>query len=95
MVKIPENPYRKELATAYITEYMGKPGDEDIKKAVNGDDDDISLDYYIGAEKMINNAIMVFREMDQKQLHGAVRMFSMMLFYISYEIETRSAFQNE
>lgn len=95
MVKVPENPYRKALANMYIEQCMGKPGDEETKRAVNGDNEDISLDYYLGAEKMINNAIMVLKEMDQRQLHGAGGAFSLMLFYISYEIETRSAFQSE
>lgn len=100
MVKVPENPYRKGLAGMYIENLMGKPDDEGVKKAVNGDNEDLSLDYFLGAEKMINNAISVFREVDQEQLHGAgrefsMRAFAMMLFYISYEIETRSIFQNE
>jgi hypothetical protein len=94
-MKVPENPYRKGLAGAYIEQYMGKPGDEDLKKMVNGNNDDLSLDYYLGAERMINNTILVFRKMNQEQLHGAGRAFSMMLFYISYEIETRSVFQSE
>lgn len=95
MIKIPENPYRKELASVYIKNFMGKPGDDDIKKAVNGDNEDLSLDYYVGSEKMINNAIMVLRTIDQEQLHGAGGAFSEMLFYISYEIEIRSAFQDK
>lgn len=92
---VPENPYRKALADMYVEQCMGKPGDEATKNAVNGNNEDLSLDYYLGAEKMVNNAIMVFKEMDRKQLRGAGVAFSMMLFYISYEIEVRSAFQNE
>lgn len=95
MIKVPENPYRKALAGEYINICMGTPGEDDLKKAVNGDDNNRSLDYYIGAENMINNAIQVFRTIDQKELKGAGRAFSMMLFYISYEIERLSAFQNE
>ena len=95
MIKVPENPYRKALASMYINTCMGSPGEDDIKKAVNGDDNDRSLDYYIGAERMINNAIQVFRTLDQKELKGSGRAFSMMLFYISYEIERLSAFQNK
>lgn len=95
VTKVPENPYRKGLAGMYIQQCMGKPEDEYIKKAVNGSNEDLSLDYYLGAERIINNTIMVFREMDQKQLKGAGGAFSMMLFYISYEIENRSAFQSE
>jgi hypothetical protein len=95
MLKVPENPYRKSLAGMYIEECVGKPGDEDIKNVVNGNNEDLSLDYYLGAEKMINHAIMVFREMEKELPHGVGGAFSMMLFYVSYEIETRSAFQSE
>ena len=93
MIKVPENPYRKELAGMYMEKLLGKPGDEDIKKAVNGDNEDLSLDYYLGTERMINNAIQVFRRIDQEQLCGAGFAFSQMLFYISYEIERLSAFR--
>lgn len=95
MIKVPENPYRKALASMYIEQCMGKSGYEETKRAVNGDNEDISLDFYVGAERMINNTIMVFRNMDQRQLHGAGVAFSMMLYYISYEIEKRSVFQSE
>jgi hypothetical protein len=95
MIKVPENPYRKDLADMYVEHVMGKPGDDDIKRAVNGDNEDLSLDYYIASEKMINNAIMVFRSIDEKHLSGAGRAFSKMLFYISYEIELRKAFQDK
>lgn len=94
-MKIPENPYRKELAGMYMKLCMGKPGDDDIKMAVNGHNENLSLDYYLGTEKMINNAIQVFRTIDEERLNGAGRAFSKMLFYISYEIERLSAFQNE
>lgn len=94
MIKVPENPYRKELAGVYMEKYMGKQGDKDIKKAVNGDNEDLSLDYYLGTERMINNAIQVFRRIDQEQLSGAGLAFSQMLFYISYEIERLSAFRD-
>jgi hypothetical protein len=95
MIKVPENPYRKGLAGMYIEQCMGKPGDEETKRAVNGDNEDLSLDYYLGAERMVNSTIMVFKEMEQKQLHGAGVAFTLMLFYISYEIEKRSIFQCE
>lgn len=93
-IKVPENPYRKELAGMYIENFLGKPRDEDIKKIVNGSNDDLSLDYYVGAERMINKTIQVFRTIDEKHLSGADKAFSMMLFYISFEIE-RLAFQNQ
>lgn len=94
-IKVPENPYRKELAGMYIENFLGKPRDEDIKKIVNGSNDDLSLDYYVGAERMINKTIQVFRTIDNKHLNGAGGAFSMMLFYISFEIERLSAFQNQ
>lgn len=90
MVKVPENPYRKELADMYVEHVMGKLGDDDVKRAVNGDNEDLSLDYYVASEKMINNAIQVFRTIDEEHLSGAGKAFSKMLFYISYEIEMRS-----
>jgi hypothetical protein len=62
---------------------------------VNGDEDDRSLDYYIGVERMINRAILVFRTLDQEMLHGAGAAFSMMLYYVSYEIERLSAFKDK
>lgn len=95
MSKVPENPYRKVLANMYMENYLGGPGEDDIRRAVNGHDDGRSLDYYIGAERMINNAIQVFRTMDQKELHGAGVAFSMMLSYVSYEIERLSAFEDK
>ena len=94
MMKVPKNPYRKALANMYMEKYLGKPGEDDIKKAVNGENEE-TLDYYIGAERMINNAIQVFRTIDEKELHGAGGAFSMMLGYVSYEIERLSAFKNE
>lgn len=94
-MKVPENPFRPALANMYMETCMGKPEEEIIKKAVNGNDCDISLDYYIGVERMINNAIQVFRTIDPEQLHGAGGSFSKMLGYVSYEIERLSAFKNE
>lgn len=95
-MKVPENPYRNALASIYMTKYLGKPEYEDlIKKSVNGDENDLSLDYYIGAERMINNAIQVFKDLDQEQLDGAGWRFSIMIGYVSYEIERLSTFQNE
>lgn len=55
----------------------------------------MSLDYYIGAERMINNAIQVFMTIDEKELHGAGKAFSVMLSYVSYEIERLTTFKNE
>ena len=81
MTKVPENPYRKELAGMYMENCLGKPRDEDIKKLVNGNNDDLSLDYYLGAERMINKAILVFGTIDEKHLSGADKVFSMMLCY--------------
>lgn len=94
MIKVPENPYRKALASIYVERYMGRPEGDDIKKAVNGDEDDRSLDYYVGVERMINHAIQVFMTLDQKSLHGAGAAFSMMLYYVSYEIERLVAFND-
>jgi hypothetical protein len=96
MTKVSENPYRKALANIYIEKYLERPEGDAIKRAVNGnEEDDRSLDFYIGAEKMIGHAIDVFMRLDQKSLHGAGGAFSMMLYYVSYEIERLSAFQNE
>lgn len=95
MMKVPENPYRKALASMYMEKYLGKPEGDVVKKAVNGNRDEMSLDYYIGAERMINNAIQVFMTIDEKELHGAGGAFSIMLSYVSYEIERLSAFQNK
>lgn len=95
MMKVPENPYRKALASIYMEKYLGKPEGDVVKKAVNGNRDEMSLDYYIGTERMINNAIQVFMTIDEKELHGAGGAFSIMLSYVSYEIERLSAFQNK
>ena len=46
MMKVPENPYRQALASMYMEKCLGMPMDEKIKKMVNGDDSDRSLDYY-------------------------------------------------
>jgi hypothetical protein len=94
-MKVPENPFRPALANMYMEKCMGKPEEDGIKRAVNGNESDLSLDYYIGAERMINHAIMVFRTIDHEQLHGAGGAFSKMLGYVSYEIERLSASQNE
>ena len=93
-MKVPENPYRKALASIFMKKYLGKPEGDLIKKAVNGKNEG-SLDYYIGTEKMINNAIQVFMTIDEKELHGAGAAFSVMLGYVSYEIERLSAFENK
>jgi hypothetical protein len=95
MMKVPENPYRKALAGIYMDDYLGRPEGDVVKKAVNGDEDDRSLDYYVGVERMINYAIDVFRKLDQKELHGSGAAFSMMLYYVSYEIERLSAFKDK
>lgn len=95
MMKVPENPYRKSLASMYMERYLGKTEGDVVKKAVNGNGGERSLDYYIGAERMINNAIQVFITIDEKELHGAGGAFSVMLGYVSYEIERLSAFQNK
>lgn len=95
MTKVPENPYRNALASMYMEKYLGKSEGYTVKKAVNGDENERSLDYYIGVERMINQAIQVFRTIDQEELHGAGRAFSMMLGYVSYEIVRLSAFQNK
>ena len=94
MMQVPENPYRKALASMYMEKYLGKQEDDMIKKAVNGNCGERSLDYYIGTERMINKAIQVFRTINEKELHGAGGAFSMMLCYVSYEIERLSAFKN-
>ena len=94
MTKVPENPYRKALASMYMERYLGRPEGDNIKKAVNGNEGERSLDYYVGAERMIDNAIQVFMTLDQRELHGAGAAFSMMLYYVSYEIERLSAFKN-
>ena len=94
IMKVPKNLYRKALASMYMEKYLGKSEGELIKKAVNGKNDG-TLDYYIGAERMINSAIQVFRTIDKKELHGAGGAFSMMLGYVSYEIERLSAFENK
>ena len=95
MMKVPENPYRKALASMYMEKYLGKPEGDVVKKAVNGNENERSLDYYIGTERMINKAIQVFRTIDEKELHGAGGAFSIMLSYVSYEIVRLSAFKNE
>ena len=95
MMKVPENPYRQALAGAFIEKYLGRPEEEGIKRAVNGSENDRSLDYYIGAERMINNTIQVFRTLNQETLQGAGGAFSMMLSYVSYEIVRLSAFKND
>lgn len=94
-MKIPESPYRKALANMYMENYMGKPAEDSIKGVVNGNENNMSLDYYIGAERMINNVITVIRTIDEEQLRGADGAFSMMLAYVSYEIERLSVFKNE
>jgi len=94
-MKVPENPYRKALTNAYMEKYLGKPEEDAIKKAVNGNEGERSLDYYIGAERMINKAIQVFMTIDEKELHGTGLAFSAMLSYVSYEIERLSALKNE
>ena len=93
-MKVPENPYRKALASMYMEKYLGELDGDLIKKAVNGENEG-TLDYYVGAERMINNAIQVFRTIDEKELHGAGAAFSVMLGYVSYEIERLSAFENK
>lgn len=95
MMKVPENHYRKALASIYMEKYLGKPEGDLIKKAVNGKEGERSLDFYIGAERMVNNAIQVFITMDEKELHGAGGAFSTMLSYVSYEIERLSAFKDK
>jgi hypothetical protein len=97
MVKVPENPCRKTQADIYKEKYLGKSKEEEeeIKNAVNGNNGDLSLDYYIGAERMINNAIQVFMTLDQEELHGAGKAFSMMLSYVSYEIERLSIIKSK
>ena len=95
MMKVPENPYRKAMANVYMEKYLGYPEGEVVKKAVNGNEGEMSLDYYIGAERMINHAIQVFMTVDQKELHGAGGAFSVMLSYVSYEIKRLSAFKDE
>ena len=94
-MKVPENPYRKALASVYMERYLGKPEGDIVMKAVNGNGGERSLDYYVGAERMINNAIQFFMTIDQKELHGAGGAFSAMLSYVSYEIERLSAFKDE
>ena len=88
-MKVPENPYRKALASLYMEKYLGKPEGDLIKKAVNGKNEG-TLDYYIGAERIINNAMQVFMTVDEKELHSAGGAFSVMLSYVSYEIERLS-----
>lgn len=95
MMKVPENPYRNAMASVYMEKYLGTPEGDVVKKAVNGNDEERSLDYYIGAERMINHAIQVFMVVDEKELHGAGGAFSVMLSYVSYEIVRLSAFKDE
>lgn len=53
-MKIQVDPYRKALAGVYMNTCMGKEGDDAVKELVNGSEEDISLDYYLGAERMVN-----------------------------------------
>lgn len=95
MIKVPENHYRKVLAGAYMKEFIGKPEEDIIKKAVNGSNgEEKSLEYYLGCENIINITIQAFGGMDQKQIGSAGFTFSSMLTYISYEIERLSAFKD-
>ena len=95
-MKIPENPFRQALASMYMENYLGKPKFEVlIKKEVNGDMEDLSLDYYIGMERAISKAITVIQTIDKEKLGAAGWMYSAMIQYISYEIERLSAFKDE
>ena len=97
MMKVPENPFRKALANMYMENFLGKPKLEDvIKREVNGDMEDLSLDFYIGMERMISRTISVIKKIDPEKLDGCVSwMYSAMIQYISYEIERLSTFKDE
>lgn len=94
-MNVPENPYRKALAVEYMKNCLGKPNEELIKKAVNGDENDVSLDYYIGVERMINHAIHILRETIGEKHVKEGWLLSAMLFYVSYEIERLTTFKND
>ena len=96
MMTPPENPYRKALANMYMQNYLGKPKLEDvIKREVNGDMEDLSLDYYIGMERAISKAVSLVKKIDPEKLDSAISwMYSAMIQYISYEIERLSTFKN-
>lgn len=96
-MQVPLNPFRQALANMYMENYLGKPEIETIiKKEVNGDNDNPSLDYYIGMERAISRAITVFKDMNFKDM-GTEKsvnwMYSAMIQYISYEIERLSTFK--
>lgn len=94
-MKVPENPFRQALANMYMENYLGKPGIENIiKKEVNGDMEDLSLDFYIGMERAMTRIVTVLKKMG-KQVPGNVEwMYSAMIQYISYEIERLSTFKD-
>ena len=94
-MKVPENPFRKAMANLYIERHMGKPEDEGIKKAVNGDNEEIkSIDYYIAAERFISRAIEALKQSETKECQGAAIAFTMMATYVSYEIERLIALED-
>ena len=93
-MNIPENPYRKAMANLYMERHLGKPEEDAIKKMVNGDDGEKSLDYYIAAERFISRAMHFLMKCDSQESKDACKMFSMMTTYVSYEIERLSAMKN-
>jgi hypothetical protein len=93
MMKVPIDPVRKALANMYMEQHMGKPGDEMIKKLVNKNDEEKSLDYYIACENILNLTIQVLKSSGQVQLESVTSKFLTMLTYVSYEIERLSAFK--
>ena len=96
MMKVPENPFRKALANMYMENFLGKQKLEDvIKREVNGDMEDLSLDFYIGMERAISRAISVIKKIDEEKLGPVGWMYSAMTQYISYEIERLSTFKDE
>jgi hypothetical protein len=102
-VEVPENPMRAFLAEVYIEKIMGDTETHQItKEAVNGGDGESrSLDYYIAYERVLNSMIRTVmiplgKETKEKgititSINGVSTVFADMLGYISYEIMTLSA----
>lgn len=96
---IPKCNTRKALAATYMEMILGEPIDEALRNAVDGDNENPSRDYYIGAERMISNTMIEIESLKSKFgddiFKESLQSFSMMMGYVSFQIENLSSFGNE
>lgn len=85
-IKTSSDTLRNATANLYMETIMGTQLHESIVEAVNGDSGETrSLEYYMGAEKMLSYAISALSKISKEETLNKT-LFTSMMGYIDFEV---------